>query len=585
MSYYLKRWTLVTLSFLVTSCSQLPTKPTDLNQQKETIQPILLFEQPKRKKDELTGDMLFSYLSAEIATKEGDLALAYNHYNYLSQIDNDPYVAKRRYLLADYNNKKDKTRKQEAFDWVKNEPNSLEAHLASALAYLKIKQQSKAEEELKIALKLMTGKDKITRLEPLVTFLLKSKQATESFWLMDKMVQYQNKIKEVYYLKGILEVSYKQYDNAVVTLHKAKNKDLHWTKPWLAIAMVHQLLQRPALVLETLKSGVKENPDDIILIERYNSHLLEKANYKEAYPLLKKLHQKQPDKPRFLFLLAGVAIQLEKWDEAESYWLKVKETQTTRKAAALYFLGLIYEQKKDYSEALNYFKQIKSTEYLLEATIRMAEIYKTQGNVSNARALFSQLRKKDPETEVKVYFAEIAFLKDSKQINEIFKLFKQALTTYPDNIDILYERALFSADQGKIKMMEQDAKKILSISPKHADTLNVLGYTLADNNIRLDEAYQYISLALKLEPKSPAILDSMGWVEYRRGNYTKAVKYLSSANLLLDDAELAAHLGEVLWAKGEKKKAEQIWRDAWSKYPKHRKLLKTINKFQPKIIP
>ena len=110
--------------------------------------------------------------------------------------------------------------------------------------------------------------------------------------------------------------------------------------------------------------------------------------------------------------------------------------------------------------------------------------------------------------------------------------------------------------------MERDLRIVLEQDPDNADALNALGYTLADRNERLDEAFSLVARALKLRPDSPAIMDSMGWVLYRQGDLVQAASYLRKALDLSDDDEIAAHLGEVLWMKGQREDAQAVWREA-----------------------
>ena len=137
----------------------------------------------------------------------------------------------------------------------------------------------------------------------------------------------------------------------------------------------------------------------------------------------------------------------------------------------------------------------------------------------------------------------------------------------PDNPDLLYDRALYAVELGRIDILEQDLSKVIQNDPNHADALNALGYTLADQTTRYGEALMYIERALALKPDSAAILDSMGWVQYRLGNNLEALRYLRRALELQPDAEIAAHLGEVLWVTGDREEARKVWQAALADNP------------------
>jgi Flp pilus assembly protein TadD len=106
---------------------------------------------------------------------------------------------------------------------------------------------------------------------------------------------------------------------------------------------------------------------------------------------------------------------------------------------------------------------------------------------------------------------------------------------------------------------ERDLRKVIELEPDNAHALNALGYFLVDRGKRLDEAEKYLTQAIALLPEDPAIIDSLGWLNYRKGNYDEALVLLRKAFGKLLDPEIAAHLGEVLWVTGDEKSATEIW--------------------------
>jgi len=157
----------------------------------------------------------------------------------------------------------------------------------------------------------------------------------------------------------------------------------------------------------------------------------------------------------------------------------------------------------------------------------------------------------------------------------------KGLRRFPDNHDLLYARALTAERLDKIDVHEADLRKIIKADPKNANALNALGYTLADRTTRYKEAFDLIEQALALKPDDPYIMDSMGWVHYRLGNLAEAKKYLKAALDKRNDAEISAHLGEVLWMMGDRTGAESVWKHALQDTPDNESLLGVIKKFKP----
>ena len=139
---------------------------------------------------------------------------------------------------------------------------------------------------------------------------------------------------------------------------------------------------------------------------------------------------------------------------------------------------------------------------------------------------------------------------------------------------------MIGGEAGKIDILEKALSRILEIDPDNADALNSLGYTLADKTDRYQEAFELVKKALSIRPEDPAFIDSMGWVYYRLNNLEKAILYLSKALSLLQDDEIAAHLGEALWMAGRKSEALEVWENGLEIEPSSTFLSNVKKKFQ-----
>jgi len=147
------------------------------------------------------------------------------------------------------------------------------------------------------------------------------------------------------------------------------------------------------------------------------------------------------------------------------------------------------------------------------------------------------------------------------------------LEKYNNNKSFLYTRALVAEQIGRLDILENDLKKLISLDPGNAQALNALGYTWANKNINLKDANLYIDKALLLEPNDAAILDSKGWVLYRMGEYLKAENYFIRALKLSEDSEIVIHYVTLLLKLNKKEKANKIYLKYLEISPKDKKLI------------
>jgi Flp pilus assembly protein TadD len=129
-------------------------------------------------------------------------------------------------------------------------------------------------------------------------------------------------------------------------------------------------------------------------------------------------------------------------------------------------------------------------------------------------------------------------------------------------------------------VLEENLRKLIEVRPDHAHAYNALGYSFADRNTRLKEARTLIEKALELAPDDFFIMDSLGWVQYREGNLKGAVATLRRAYNGRPDAEIGAHLGEVLWMSGERTEANRVWQESLKTAPDNETLQKTIKRLR-----
>ena len=273
-----------------------------------------------------------------------------------------------------------------------------------------------------------------------------------------------------------------------------------------------------------------------------------------------------PDDPDLIFSLALANQELGNHADArEGYETLLNRRQ--RMSDAHYQLGRLAESQGNEAIALDQYRRVSQGQSLLTAAVRIVDILIDQGDIQGARQHLDMLRNNLPAAASSFYQIEAEMLSRLNRLNDARQVLDRALADNPDDIGLLYARSVVNARLEDIPASERDLEAILARDPENATALNALGYTLANSTDRYAEAYALINKAMALDPENPAIIDSLGWVYYRMGKLDKALEYLQRAYESFPDGEVAAHLGEVLWAKGRLEEARNIWLEGLKKSP------------------
>jgi tetratricopeptide (TPR) repeat protein len=247
---------------------------------------------------------------------------------------------------------------------------------------------------------------------------------------------------------------------------------------------------------------------------------------------------------------------------------------------AYLILSQIAEQRQDLNQAMAYLQKIDSAQDALRIESRRAAILARQGKLAQARALLRGLPETQPEDARLKLNAEVQLLRNNKLFTQAYEVLTEAVARFPDDVELLYEQAMAAEKIGKTREMEQLLRQVMTAKPDYHHAYNALGYSLADRNVRLPEARQLINKALEFAPKDPFILDSLGWLEFRSGNFAQALLVLKQAYQARPDAEIAAHLGEVLWVTNRKDEATALWKEASEANPDNETLLETMQRLK-----
>jgi len=258
------------------------------------------------------------------------------------------------------------------------------------------------------------------------------------------------------------------------------------------------------------------------------------------------------------------------------------EEQNRALAQAYLSLAQIAEQRKDYKQAENWLGKISSPEDLVRTQSRRAGILARQGKIDEARKLIRNLPERSPADARVKLSSEVQLLRDNKLYQPAYELLAEATQRNPKDYDLLYDQATLAEKLGNTDEMERLLRRIIADKPEYHHAYNALGYSLADRNVRLAEARQLILKALEFAPGDPFINDSLGWVEFRSGNKSEALRILQDAYRTRPDAEIAAHLGEVLLSLGQREQALSVWREGLQLNAENETLVETLKRLRVK---
>ena len=282
-----------------------------------------------------------------------------------------------------------------------------------------------------------------------------------------------------------------------------------------------------------------------------------------------------------IYAVGVLAFQVKEYGIAEANMKRLLEIGYRDANSARYTLGQIAEEQKDWGRAIEWYKTIQRGEHTMPARVRTANAIFKQGKLDEARAYLRAVNVTGEPQRVQLLVAESQLLREANQHRAAFDLLGEALQKTPDQPDLLYDHALTAEKLDRFDVLESSLKRLIQIKPDHAHAYNALGYSFADRNIRLPEAKQLIERALEISPNDYFIVDSLGWVLYRMGDLKGAAGQLRRAWNGRPDGEIGAHLGEVLWALGEKDEARRIWQEALKASPENETLQKTLKRFNP----
>ena len=323
----------------------------------------------------------------------------------------------------------------------------------------------------------------------------------------------------------------------------------------------------------------------------YARALLDAQRYAEATQQLKLITAERPAFAEAWLVQGTLQVQDNQLEAAEASlkrYVELAQDQAAGEernrglAQAFLSLSQIAEKRKDFPGAGAWLDRIENSQDLMAAQNRRASLLARQGKIEEARKLLRAIPERNPADARSKLLAEVQLLRDNKQYQVAYDLLAEAIRRAPTDSELVYDQAMLAEKLGNNADMERLLRQVIAAKPDYHPAYNALGYSLAERNIRLPEARQLIQKALDFAPGDPFISDSLGWVEFRMGNRSEALRILDTAYKARPDAEIAAHLGEVLWTVGQRDRAQSIWKEGLLLNSENETLQETLKRLRVK---
>ncbi len=535
----------------------------------------------------MTSDVMYKILVAEVALDRGHYDVAITNYLQLGEARHDPRLLERAARIAVYAHD-DKRALEAAQQWVELEPDNVDAREVVTAFYIRSGQYDKAQSQLEALLALNEKKGEGNAFMLIAGLLGQQQDKQAALEVMQRLVNSRPNDPNALMALSHLAVRAGVLDKAEQAIKRVVALEPDRPDAVLQLARILAMRGKSAEAFKLMEGAIKKHPKDIGLRTDFARALADDNQLDKAYKQFKIINKQSPDDPENLRVLGMVALRLGRVNEGEKYFQQLHRTSPEYASESSYYLGRIAEEfHKDPDAAIKWYSKVERGKNYLESQIRIALLLAQKGDISDARGQLSAIAPSNPGELVRIYLTDAQILRDAKRPQEAIKVYTSGLKDLPNNADLLYARAMTEERLGRFETMEKDLKQILAGDPDNVDALNALGYSLADHTRRYKEALTYIKKAFELRPDSYFVLDSMGWVKYRLGDYKDAVSYLrraldASTNDSGSDSEIAAHLTEVLWVMGDKQGARQVWNKAMKVAPGNKVLLDVMNRLDHK---
>jgi tetratricopeptide (TPR) repeat protein len=546
---------------------------------------------------DLTGPLLYQIMAAELALQRGEAGAAFATYLSVARQTRDPRIARRAAEIAVAGRAGPQALEATAL-WRELAPDSREARQAHAL--LLAASGRLAEAEPLFAANLRESPQPAAEFAQIQRTLARVEDRTAAFAALERLAaplltqpalaaDVQLTLAAAAHQAGLP-------DRALAAARAALKARPDDERAVLAAA---QLLARPqgkdepagrTQALQLLAESLARQPRAIDIRLAYARLLLADGQRAPAVAQFEQALLQDADNLDALFAMGVLALddrppRKRSRSYFESYLQVLDRTASTSHDPDPAYLNLarIAEDERRFDEALKWLAQVDDGPQAFNARLRQAIVLAKMQRVDEARRLLAETSPAGDEQRQQLTLAEAQVLREARRFEESYQVLARALEKSPQDTALLYDAAMAAERVDRIDEMERLLRRLMQLRPEDPHAYNALGYTFADRKLRLPEAYELIDRALKLAPEDAHIIDSMGWVYFRMGNLPRARELLERAFALRPEAEIGAHLGEVLWAMGERDAARRIWRQVRADEPENETLSATLARLQVRL--
>jgi tetratricopeptide (TPR) repeat protein len=532
----------------------------------------------------LTAEIVYRMLVGDIALQRGAPALAARAYFEAARDSQDAQIARRATEVALFARQRDLAL-EAARLWSKLDPSADRAkQMVATLSQPGSGGDIKAELERVLA---EAGADSKTLADAFVQLnqaLAAQADKTVVYRLIVELAKPYPSVAEAHFAVALAGYNTGLSDLEITAASiRAADRALELKPGWERAALIKaDLLAKtsPEGAIRYLNGFLASVPESRAATGALAQLYVEQKRYGEARALFQRLLDEDKSDRDIQFAVAAISVQMKDYATAERMFEELRSAGVDAGAVAFY-LGQIAEETKRYDEAIARYREVTDGERAWIATLRIATVLAKKGDIEGARRYLASLKPENRERGIEVRQAEAQVLRDAGDYKGAYAVLSSALAAEPNSVELIYDVAMVAEKLDRLDEVESRLTRLIELRPDNPQALNALGYTLVDRTPRTAEGLKLIEKALTLAPEDPSILDSMGWAHFRMGNLGDSEKFLRRALADRPDPEIAAHLGEVLWAKGERDRAKEVWQSQLKETPDNALLLETVRRLAP----